>query len=82
MTLLVVAGVILAVLVGATMVARKRAAVPSLASDAEIAEAARNGQWMLALKSYRELHGVGLKRSREAVTALVGGGSQGGSSEQ
>jgi hypothetical protein len=70
--MLYVAGAIAILLVTSLVVARWRMPVgPVLTSDREIAQAAGEGRWHLAVKSYRALHGVGLKQAKEAVNALV-----------
>ena len=74
MTLFYIAGAIAVVLVAALIVVRWRASPgPVLGSDREIAQAAREGRTALAIKSYRQLHGVGLRRAKEAVSALAAG---------
>ena len=60
---------IIAVITGFT-VGRK---IKLLGSDEAIAKAARNGELIVAIKSYRALHGVGLKQAKQRVLALAAG---------
>jgi ribosomal protein L7/L12 len=77
MTLFYVAGAIAILFAIALVAARVRTPLgPALKTDREIAQAARQGQLGLAVRSYRELHGVGLKKAKEAMDALVAGGSK------
>ena len=71
MTLLYVVGAIAVVLVVSLIVVSRRAPLGAvLGTDREIAQAARDGRVNLAVRSYRELHGVGLKKAKEAVEAF------------
>ncbi len=45
--------------------------IPQDITDAQIGELARQGIKILAIRSYRQLHGVGLKEAKEAVEAMV-----------
>jgi hypothetical protein len=77
MTLLYIVGAIAVLFTATLIVAQWRSSPgPMLSSDQEIAQAAREGRMSLAVKSYRELHGVGLKRAKEAVNALASGSSK------
>jgi hypothetical protein len=42
-----------------------------LPNDEQIARAARTGDWTSAIRSYRALHGVGLRAAREQVEMLA-----------
>ncbi len=72
MTLVYVAVAIAAVLLVSLIVAQRRVDLgPLLKSDQEIGQAAREGKVLLALKSYRTLHGVGLKQAKTAIAKLA-----------
>jgi len=45
----------------------------TLVVDAELSAALRAGQKIMAIKRYRELYGVGLKESKDAVEAIMAG---------
>lgn len=69
---LLVGGVALALLW--SFLAQRISPQRNLTSEDEITRAARSGNWVLAIRSYRALHGVGYRRARERVTQLVADG--------
>ena len=66
--LVVVLGVVLIAVITNLSVSRKAIL---LTSDEDIARAARSGELIVAVKSYRALHGVGVKQAKDRVLALA-----------
>ena len=69
--LLIVLAVVVAVVASAVLLATNGPMPPAGLSDADIRSEARAGNKIVAIRWYRTLHGVGLKRAKEAVERLA-----------
>jgi heme/copper-type cytochrome/quinol oxidase subunit 2 len=67
----IAAAFVVVILLAVVCSAMRRRREGDLPSDEEIAHAARDGRWTQALRSYRVLHGVGLKRATIEVQSLM-----------
>jgi ribosomal protein L7/L12 len=68
--LLVTSAFIVTGVVAAVLYTLLRPRPPAGLSDENIRVEACRGNWLVAIRWYRELHGVGLKQAKEAVDKL------------
>ena len=63
--------VFIAIIIAVTTLIFNRKLIPNINSDRDIKEILASGNRLKAIKAYRQLHGVGLKKAKQSIDQMT-----------